>query len=76
MRQAMGSCLWYSIWIRDVVIGSSVILLDPVFRGLVISLMAGEIASTFLSRVAVPVLYYVNEQRKETSSSPGVCTTN
>jgi multidrug efflux pump subunit AcrB len=41
-----------------VVIGSSVILTDPIFQGLAISLMAGEVASTLLSRIAVPVLYY------------------
>lgn len=40
------------------VIGSSVILTDPILQGLAISLMAGEIASTLLSRLAGPVLYY------------------
>jgi outer membrane protein TolC len=32
------------------------------FQGLAISLMAGEVASTFLSRMAVPVLYYMSER--------------
>ncbi|HPI40570.1 MAG TPA: efflux RND transporter permease subunit, partial [Pseudobdellovibrionaceae bacterium] len=41
-----------------VVVGSSVMLLDPIFQGLAISLMFGEIAATILSRFAVPVLYY------------------
>ncbi|MBF0559739.1 MAG: efflux RND transporter permease subunit [Nitrospirae bacterium] len=41
-----------------VVVGSSVILFDPIFQGMAISLMAGEVASTFLSRTMVPVLYY------------------
>ena len=41
-----------------VVVGSAVILFDPIFQGLAISLMAGEIASLALSRVAVPVMYY------------------
>lgn len=40
------------------VVGSIVILFDPIFQGLAISLMAGEVASLFLSRTAVPVLYY------------------
>ncbi len=40
-----------------VVVGSSVILFDPIFQGLAIALMAGEIASLLLSRMAVPVLY-------------------
>ncbi len=41
-----------------VVVGSFVMLFDPIFQGLAISLMFGEIAATFLSRFAVPVLYY------------------
>ncbi len=46
-----------------VVVGASVILFDPIFQGLAISLMAGEVASTVLSRMAVPVLYYLSERR-------------
>jgi multidrug efflux pump subunit AcrB len=45
-----------------VVVGASVILFDPIFQGLAISLMAGEVASTLLSRMAVPVLYYLSER--------------
>ncbi len=45
-----------------IVVGSSVILFDPIFQGLAISLMAGEVASTLLSRMAVPVLYYLSER--------------
>jgi multidrug efflux pump subunit AcrB len=45
-----------------VVVGASVILFDPIFQGLALSLMAGEVASTVLSRMAVPVLYYVGER--------------
>jgi multidrug efflux pump subunit AcrB len=45
-----------------VMVGSVVILFDPIFQGLAISLMAGEIASTLLSRLAVPVLYYLQER--------------
>jgi len=41
-----------------VVAGSAVILFDPIFQGLALSLMAGEIASLLLSRVTVPVVYY------------------
>jgi multidrug efflux pump subunit AcrB len=47
-----------------VVVGASVILFDPIFQGLALSLMAGEVASTVLSRMAVPVLYYLSEKRK------------
>jgi multidrug efflux pump subunit AcrB len=42
-----------------VVVGSFVILFDPIFQGLAISLMMGEVAATFLSRMAVPVVYYL-----------------
>ncbi len=38
------------------------ILFDPIFEGLALSLMAGEVASTLLSRMAVPVLYYMAER--------------
>ncbi len=43
-----------------VVVGASVILADPIFQGLAISLMAGEIASLLISRMAVPVLYFLS----------------
>ena len=43
-----------------VVVGGSVILFDPIFQGLAISLMAGEIASLLLSRMAVPIIYYLS----------------
>ena len=46
-----------------VVVGSLVILFDPIFQGLAISLMMGEIAATFLSRMAVPVVYYLIARR-------------
>ncbi len=49
-----------------VVAGSSVILFDPIFQGLAIALMAGEIASLLLSRMTVPVLYYMFHQKGET----------
>jgi multidrug efflux pump subunit AcrB len=42
-----------------VVVGAAVILADPIFQGLAIALMAGEIASLLISRMAVPVLYFM-----------------
>ena len=47
-----------------VVVGDFVMLIDPIFQGLAISLVAGEVASTLLSRMAVPVLYYMAERRE------------
>jgi multidrug efflux pump subunit AcrB len=45
-----------------VVVGAGVILFDPIFQGLAISLMAGEVASLLLSRMAVPILYYLGNR--------------
>jgi multidrug efflux pump subunit AcrB len=53
-----------------VVVGASVILFDPIFQGLALSLMAGEVASTLLSRMAVPVLYYLSERRHAHATPP------
>jgi multidrug efflux pump subunit AcrB len=53
-----------------VVVGASVILFDPIFQGLALSLMAGEVASTLLSRMAVPVLYYLSERRHVHATPP------
>ena len=47
-----------------VIVGSSVILFDPIFQGLALSLMAGEVASLLLSRMTVPILFYLSERRK------------
>ena len=47
-----------------VVVGASVILFDPIFQGLALSLMAGEVASTILSRTAIPVIYYMAMKKK------------
>jgi multidrug efflux pump subunit AcrB len=47
-----------------VIVGASVILFDPIFQGLAISLMAGEVASLFLSRITVPILFFMSESRR------------
>jgi multidrug efflux pump subunit AcrB len=46
-----------------VIVGAAVILFDPIFQGLALSLMAGEVASLLLSRATVPVLYYLSGRR-------------
>jgi multidrug efflux pump subunit AcrB len=51
-----------------VVVAAGVILFDPIFQGLAISLMAGEVASLLLSRMTVPVVYYLAGRRR---SLPG-----
>jgi multidrug efflux pump subunit AcrB len=46
-----------------VIVGAFVILFDPIFQGLAISLMAGEVASLLLSRMTVPITYYLTHRR-------------
>jgi multidrug efflux pump subunit AcrB len=53
-----------------VVVGASVILADPIFQGLAIALMAGEIASLLISRMAVPILYYMAYSRGQRPAPP------
>jgi multidrug efflux pump subunit AcrB len=48
-----------------VVVGASVILTDPIFQGLAVSLIAGAVASTFLSWPTIPILYYMVHSRRE-----------
>ena len=53
----------------SVVAGAFVILFDPIFQGLAISLMAGEVAATVFSRIVVPVMYYLDARRAERNAS-------
>ncbi|MGO3183553.1 MAG: efflux RND transporter permease subunit [Aequorivita sp.] len=46
-----------------VVIGAFVILFDPIFQGLAISLMGGTIVSTVLTLLVVPLVYYMIERK-------------
>ncbi|MDR3724290.1 MAG: efflux RND transporter permease subunit [Terracidiphilus sp.] len=48
-----------------VVVGASVILTDPIFQGLAVSLIAGAIASTFLSWPTIPILYYLVHRNQQ-----------
>lgn len=47
-----------------VVIGAAIILADPIFQGLAISLVFGAIVSTVLTLVVVPLIYYMVENKK------------
>lgn len=53
-----------------VVVGASVILFDPIFQGLAISLMAGEVASLLFSRMTVPVLYFMDKRWESVHTHP------
>ena len=46
-----------------VVIGAFVILFDPIFQGLAISLMGGTIVSTVFTLLVVPLVYYMIEKK-------------
>ena len=54
-----------------VVVGASVILFDPIFQGLAISLMAGEVASLLFSRMTVPILYFLDKRWEFTHGHGG-----
>ena len=53
-----------------VVIGASIILFDPIFQGLAISLVAGAIVSTMLTLLVVPLIYYISEHKKWIKNEP------
>jgi multidrug efflux pump subunit AcrB len=56
-----------------VIVGGLVILADPIFQGLAISLLFGAIASLLISPLAVPLIYYMTHARqleKPTASKP------
>jgi len=47
-----------------VVVAGTVILTDPIFQGMAIALMAGELAAVIFSPLAVPVIYYALNKKK------------
>ena len=53
-----------------VIVGSAVILFDPIFQGLALSLMAGEVASLLLSRMTVPITYYLTHRGRTEAGAP------
>ncbi|MFA5262612.1 MAG: efflux RND transporter permease subunit [Opitutaceae bacterium] len=50
-----------------VIVGGLVILADPIFQGLAISLLFGAIASLLISPLAVPLIYYIMYAGRQTS---------
>ena len=52
-----------------VVVGSFVILFDPIFQGLAIAMMFGAVGATGLTLIAVPLLYFEFFHRKNSSGS-------
>ncbi len=50
-----------------VVIGSVIMLFDPIFQGLAISMIWGGVLSTVLTLVVVPIVYYIAERKNATN---------
>jgi multidrug efflux pump subunit AcrB len=53
-----------------VIVGGIVILADPIFQGLAISLLFGAIASLLISPLAVPLIYYMAHAGKQKPTKP------
>ena len=53
-----------------VIVGGLVILADPIFQGLAISLLFGAIASLLISPLAVPLIYYMTHARRLEKPAP------
>jgi multidrug efflux pump subunit AcrB len=47
-----------------VVVGGVVMVTDPIFQGLAVSLMSGAVVATLLTMVLVPILYYELRRRE------------
>ena len=53
-----------------VIVGAIVILFDPIFQGLAISLLAGGVASTVLTLGVVPIVHFMIEKRRHPRPLP------
>jgi multidrug efflux pump subunit AcrB len=51
-----------------IILGTLVMIVDPVFGGLAISLIYGTFASTVLTLVVIPAIYYMYESRRAKSA--------
>jgi multidrug efflux pump subunit AcrB len=54
-----------------VIVGGMVILFDPIFQGLAVALIGGAFAAPVLSRVAVPLLYYLLRRNDSVPAEAG-----
>lgn len=54
-----------------IILGSAIMITDPVFGGLAVSLIFGTFASTALTLIVIPLLYYIWQKR----AAPGSATT-
>jgi multidrug efflux pump subunit AcrB len=52
-----------------IILGSAIMITDPVFGGLAVSLIFGTFASTVLTLVVIPLMYYLWERRQGAAQS-------
>ncbi len=50
-----------------IILGSAIMITDPVFGGLAVSLIFGTFASTALTLVVIPLVYYLWQRRQQTA---------
>jgi len=50
-----------------IILGSAIMITDPVFGGLAVSLIFGTFASTALTLVVIPLVYYLWQRRQQTT---------
>jgi multidrug efflux pump subunit AcrB len=53
-----------------IILGTFIMAFDPVFGGLAISLIYGTFASTALTLLVIPLVYFVYERRKTSAKTP------
>jgi multidrug efflux pump subunit AcrB len=58
-----------------IILGSAIMITDPVFGGLAVSLIFGTFASTLLTLIVIPLLYYMWQRRQPASGPEGSQTT-
>jgi multidrug efflux pump subunit AcrB len=52
-----------------IILGSAIMITDPVFGGLAVSLIFGTFASTVLTLVVIPLMYYLWERRQSAAQN-------
>jgi multidrug efflux pump subunit AcrB len=51
-----------------IILGSAIMITDPVFGGLAVSLIFGTFASTALTLIVIPLLYFIWQQRRSAAA--------
>jgi len=59
LKQALLGLGQYCLTALAIVFGSAIMITDPVFGGLAISLVFGTFISTALTLIVIPLIYYI-----------------